>query len=87
MIVGVKHFTSTDFFIAIVTPIINWKEEAVLISGVVEIMFQLDPFQANVSQLIGLPLKSIPQDHEIVSIGVLGRESKPLTVKHVTIVS
>tara|TARA_Y100001978_G_scaffold196917_1_gene207047 strand:+ start:275 stop:670 length:396 start_codon:yes stop_codon:yes gene_type:complete len=41
MIVGVKHFTNTDFFIAIVPPIINWKEEAVLISGVIEIIFGL----------------------------------------------
>ena len=41
MIVGVKHFTNTDFFVAIVPPIINWKEEAVLISGVIEIIFGL----------------------------------------------
>ena len=38
VIVGVKHFTNTDFFVAIVPPIINWKEEAVLISGFIEIM-------------------------------------------------
>lgn len=38
VIVGVKHFTNTDFFVAIVPPIINWKEEAVLISGVLEVM-------------------------------------------------
>ena len=37
VIVGVKHFTNTDFFVAIVPPIINWKEEAVLISGVIEV--------------------------------------------------
>ena len=37
VIVGVKHFTNTDFFVAIVPPIINWKEEAVLISGVFEV--------------------------------------------------
>ena len=36
--VGVKHFTNTDFFVAIVPPIINWKEEAVLISGFIEII-------------------------------------------------
>ena len=36
--VGVKHFTNTDFFVAIVPPIINWKEEAVQISGFIEIM-------------------------------------------------
>ena len=41
MIVGVKHFTNTDFFVAIVPPIINWKEEAVLISGVIEIILGL----------------------------------------------
>ena len=38
VIVGVKHFTNTDFFVAIVPPIISWKEEAVLISGFIEIM-------------------------------------------------
>jgi len=38
VIIGVKHFTNTDFFVAIVPPIINWKEEAVLISGFIEIM-------------------------------------------------
>ena len=38
VIVGIKHFTNTEFFIAIVPPIINWKAEAVLISGVVEVM-------------------------------------------------
>ena len=27
---GVKHFTNTDFFVAIVPPVISWKEEAVL---------------------------------------------------------
>mgnify|MGYP001418672694 CR=1 FL=1 len=36
--VGIKHFTNTDFFVAIVPPIINWKEEAVLISGVFEVI-------------------------------------------------
>ena len=36
--VGIKHFTNTDFFITIVPPIINWKKEAVLISGFVEVM-------------------------------------------------
>ena len=36
--VGVKHFTSTDFFIAIVPPIINWKEEVVLVSGFIEVI-------------------------------------------------
>ena len=37
VIVGVKHFTNTDFFVAIVPPVISWKEEAVLISGIIEI--------------------------------------------------
>ena len=37
VIVGVKHFTNTDFFVAIVPPIINWKKEAVLISGFIEV--------------------------------------------------
>ena len=36
--VGVKHFTNTVFFVAIVPPIINWKEEAVLISGFFEVI-------------------------------------------------
>ena len=37
VIVGVKHFTNTDFFVAIVPALINWKEEAVLISGAIEV--------------------------------------------------
>ena len=37
VIVGVKHFTNTDFFVTIVPSIINWKEEAVLISGAIEV--------------------------------------------------
>ena len=41
VIVGVKHFTNTDFFVAIVPPVISWKEEAVLISGVIEIVLGL----------------------------------------------
>ena len=41
VIVGVKHFTNTDFFVAIVPPIINWKEEAVLISGIIEVILGL----------------------------------------------
>ena len=36
--VGVKHFINTDFFVSIVPPIINWKKEAVIISGFVEVM-------------------------------------------------
>ena len=38
MTVGVKHFTNTDFFVTIVPPIINWKEEAVLVSGFIEVL-------------------------------------------------
>ena len=38
IIVGIKHFTNPDFFVAIVPPIINWKEEVVLISGFIEIL-------------------------------------------------
>jgi len=34
--VGIKHFTNTDFFVTIVPPIINWKKEAILISGFIE---------------------------------------------------
>ena len=36
--VGVKHFTNTDFFVTIVPPIIDWKKEAVLISGFIEVI-------------------------------------------------
>ena len=36
--VGVKHFTNTDFFVAIVPSIINWKEEVVLLSGLIEVI-------------------------------------------------
>ena len=36
--VGVKHFTNTDFFVTIVPPIINWKKEAVFISGLIEVI-------------------------------------------------
>ena len=36
--VGIKHFTNTDFFVTIVPPIINWKKEAVLISGFIEVI-------------------------------------------------
>ena len=36
--VGVKHFTNTDFFVSIVPSIINWKEEIVLLSGLIEVI-------------------------------------------------
>tara|TARA_B100001142_G_scaffold224408_1_gene222535 strand:- start:6474 stop:6884 length:411 start_codon:yes stop_codon:yes gene_type:complete len=36
--VGVKHFISPDFFLTIVPPIIKWKEEAVLLSGFIEVI-------------------------------------------------
>ena len=36
--VGVKHFTNTDFFVSIVPSIINWKEEVVLLSGLIEVI-------------------------------------------------
>ena len=39
--VGVKHFTNTDFFVAIVPPIVYWKEEVVLISGLIEVVLGL----------------------------------------------
>ena len=38
VIVGVKHFTNTDFFVTIVPPIINCKEEVVLLSGLIEVI-------------------------------------------------
>ena len=36
--VGIKHFINTDFFVTIVPPIINWKKEAVIISGFIEVI-------------------------------------------------
>ena len=38
VIVGIKHFTNTDFFVTIVPPIINYKEEVVLLSGLIEVI-------------------------------------------------
>jgi uncharacterized membrane protein len=38
VIVGIKHFTNTDFFVNIVPPIINCKEEVVLVSGLIEMI-------------------------------------------------
>ena len=37
IIVGIKHFIDTEFFIAIVPPYINFKKEVVLISGLLEV--------------------------------------------------
>ena len=41
MTVGVKHFINTDFFVSIVPPYINWKKEAVIISGFIEVLLGL----------------------------------------------
>ncbi len=38
IIVGIKHFINIDFFITIVPPFINWKKEAVILSGFIEII-------------------------------------------------
>ena len=38
VIVGIKHFTNTDFFVNIVPSIINYKEEVVLVSGLIEVI-------------------------------------------------
>tara|TARA_B100000609_G_C16962912_1_gene304908 strand:- start:55 stop:465 length:411 start_codon:yes stop_codon:yes gene_type:complete len=38
VIIGLKHFTDTNFFVAIVPPIIECKELVVLISGVIEVL-------------------------------------------------
>ena len=38
MTIGIKHFTNTNFFVTIIPPIINWKKEAVLISGFIEVI-------------------------------------------------
>tara|TARA_B100001758_G_C18379440_1_gene596317 strand:- start:887 stop:1297 length:411 start_codon:yes stop_codon:yes gene_type:complete len=39
--VGIKHFTQTEFFITIVPEYIDYKKEAVLISGLIEIIMGL----------------------------------------------
>lgn len=38
IIVGIKHFTDTDFFITIVPLYISYKKEVVLMSGLIEII-------------------------------------------------
>tara|TARA_B100000963_G_C22090093_1_gene436090 strand:- start:8 stop:487 length:480 start_codon:yes stop_codon:yes gene_type:complete len=38
IIIGVKHFLNPDFFVAIVPPFITWEKEAVLLSGLFEII-------------------------------------------------
>ena len=39
VIIGVKHFINPKFFITIVPPIIEFKKEAVYLSGLLEIIF------------------------------------------------
>ena len=39
VIIGVKHFIDPEFFITIVPPIIEFKKEAVYLSGLLEIIF------------------------------------------------
>ena len=41
VVIGVKHFIDPEFFITIVPPIIQWKKEAVLLSGFFEILLGL----------------------------------------------
>jgi uncharacterized membrane protein len=41
VIVGIKHFTNTDFFVNIVPPFINCKKEVVLVSGLIEVILGL----------------------------------------------
>ncbi len=41
IIVGIKHFTDPNFFIYIIPDYINWKYEAVYISGFVEVILGL----------------------------------------------
>ena len=41
IIVGLKHFLNPDFFVIIVPPIIDWKHEAVIISGFAEVILGL----------------------------------------------
>lgn len=36
--IGIKHFINTEFFVAIIPPIINYKEAAVIISGFIEVI-------------------------------------------------
>ena len=38
VVVGIKHFTNTDFFVNIVPSIINCKKEVILVSGLIEII-------------------------------------------------
>lgn len=41
IIIGIKHFTETNFFIPIVPPFISFKKEVVLVSGLLEIILGL----------------------------------------------
>ena len=38
IVIGIKHFTETDFFIKIIPSYLNYKKELVIISGVIEII-------------------------------------------------
>tara|TARA_Y100001978_G_scaffold192853_1_gene198363 strand:- start:348 stop:791 length:444 start_codon:yes stop_codon:yes gene_type:complete len=38
IVIGIKHFTETEFFIQIIPSYLNYKKELVLISGVIEII-------------------------------------------------
>ena len=38
IVVGIKHFIDTDFFVHIVPPFINYKKEIVLLSGLIEVI-------------------------------------------------
>lgn len=39
IVVGIKHFNNTDFFMTIVPLYISFKKEVVLLSGLIEIIF------------------------------------------------
>ena len=38
IVIGIKHFTETEFFIKIIPSYLNYKKELVIISGVIEII-------------------------------------------------
>ena len=41
IIVGIKHFIDMEYFIAIIPPLIRYKKEVVLLSGLIEIVLGL----------------------------------------------